>query len=84
MRPVLSKFGALRPEGDHRDDDADQEVGGTDAEQGFQRVAKLGLPKCRSAPYAPQDNTAPATKMIQPIRLFLGVSAIVCMKSSVR
>ena len=44
-RPVLLKFDRLPcdAERDDRDDDADQEVGGADAEQGLERVAKLGL-----------------------------------------
>src|SRR5262245_1168446 len=46
-----------------------------------QSSALRGFPSCvcprySSAPYAPQDNTAPATKITQPIRFFLTVAVV--------
>src|SRR5215510_506715 len=46
-----------------------------------QSSAFRGLPNCvcprySNAPYAPQDNTAPATKITQPIRFFLTVAVV--------
>ena len=59
---------ALCAEGADRDEHADQEIGDADTEQRLQRISELRLARWSSAPYAPQDNTAPATNITHFMR----------------